>query len=63
MRTFGHETAKGVFVITKRDGTTERFRDNPARTCRARSQDRQLRPPVKNGRPVYIYLCREQLEP
>ena len=29
--TFKHDARKWVFVVTNRDGTTERFRDNPAR--------------------------------
>jgi hypothetical protein len=63
--TFTHDTAKGVFVVTNRDGTTERFRDNPARhlVVEPDPETGELRPAVKYGRPVYIYLCREQREP
>ena len=47
------------------DGTTERFRDNPARhlVVEPDLETGELRPAVKYGRPVYIYLCREQREP
>jgi hypothetical protein len=63
--TFTHDTAKGVFVVTNRDGTTERFRDNPARhlVVEPHPETGEMRPAVKYGRPVYIHLCREQREP
>ena len=63
--TFRHDTAKGVFVVTNRDGTTERFRDKPARHLVVEPDPKtgELRPAVKYGQPVYIYLCREQQEP
>ncbi len=63
--TFTHDTAQGIFVLAKPDGTTERFRDNPARYLVV-EQDPvtgELRPAVKRGQPTYIYLCREQREP
>jgi hypothetical protein len=63
--TFAHDMAKGVFVVSNHDGTTERFRDNPARQLLVERDPEtgELRPAVKHGRPVYIYLCREQREP
>jgi hypothetical protein len=61
---FTHDRAKGVFVVTNRDRTTERFRDNPARhvVVEPDPETGELRPAVKYGRPVYVYLCREQRE-
>lgn len=62
---FTHDTAKRVFVVTHRDGTTERFRDIPARHLEVEPDPEtgEMRPAVKYGRLVYIYLCREQREP
>ena len=63
--TFTHDAAKGVYVLAKADGTTERFRDNPARHLVVERDPvtGELRPAVKRGQPTYIYLCREQREP
>ena len=63
--TFTHDVVKGVYVLAKPDGTTERFRDNPARHLVLESDPvtGELRPAVKRGQPTYIYLCREQREP
>ena len=63
--TFTHDPAKGVFVLAKPDGTTERFRDNPERHLVVEPDPvtGELRPAVKRGQPTYIYLCREQREP
>ena len=63
--TFKHDARKWVFVVTNRDGTTERFRDNPARhlVVEPDPETGELRLAVKYGRPVYIYLCREPREP
>ena len=61
---FDHDRAKGLFTITKADGATEHFRDNPARylVVEPDPETGDLRPSVKNGKPVYLYLCREQRE-
>jgi hypothetical protein len=59
-----HDKAKGVYVLTMPDGASERFRDKPARYLVV-EPDRstgELRPAVKGGLPVYLYLCREERE-
>ncbi len=63
--TFTHDAATGVYVLAKPDGTTEQFRDNPARHLVVERDPvtGELRPVVKRGQPTYIYLCREQREP
>jgi hypothetical protein len=61
---FVHDNAKGVFVLTKRDGTTERFRDKPVRhlVVEPDPETGELRPAIKGGVPVYLHLCREERE-
>ena len=61
---FVHDNAKGVYVLTKPDGTTERFRDKPARHLVVEPDPvtGELRPATKGGLPVYLYLCREERE-
>ena len=61
---FVHDNAKGVYVLTKPDGTTERFRDKPARhlVVEPDPDTGELRPAMKGGLPVYLYLCREERE-
>ena len=62
---FAHDRTEGVFIITKRDGSTELFRDIPVRylVVEPDPQTGELRPTAKCGLPVYLYLCREQREP
>jgi hypothetical protein len=61
---FVHDEAKGVFVLTRPDGTTERFRDKPARylVVEPDSSTGELVPEVRGRLPVYLYLCREERE-
>jgi hypothetical protein len=61
---FAHDSAKGVYVLTKPDGTTERFRDKPARYLVVEPDPGtgEHRPATKRGLPVYLYLCREDRE-
>ena len=61
---FNHDRTRGLYAVTKPDGTTELFRDNPVRylVVEPDPQTGELRPAVKYGRPVYLYLCREQRE-
>jgi hypothetical protein len=61
---FVHDEAKGVFVLTRPDGTTERFRDKPARylVVEPEPDTGELMPRVNGGEPVYLYLCREERE-
>ena len=61
---FVHDQDKGLFVLTWPDGRVERFRDRPARQLMV-EPDRQtgaIRPVIKWGQPVYVYLCREERE-
>jgi hypothetical protein len=50
--------------LTWPDGRTERFRDNPARQLVVEFDRKtgEPRPVTTNGRPVYMYLCREERE-
>jgi hypothetical protein len=59
-----HDKAEGVFLLTRPDGTVERFRDRPARylVVEPDSDTGELRPAVRRGLPVYLYLCREDKE-
>jgi hypothetical protein len=61
---FDHDKAKGVYVLTKPGGTMERFRDKPARHLVVEPDPTtgELRPAVRGGAPVYLYLCREERE-
>ena len=46
------------------DGTVEVWRDNPARflCVEPDPETGAMRPVVQLGRPVYLYLCREERE-
>jgi hypothetical protein len=59
---FVHDKANGRYVLTKPDGTTERFRDKPVRhlVVEPDPDTGGMRPAVKGGQPVYVYLCREE---
>jgi hypothetical protein len=61
---FNHDKAAGLFVITKLDGTVERFRDNPARclVVEPHRETGELEPAVNKGQPVYLYFCRQDRE-
>ncbi len=61
---FAHDRTRGLYAATQPDGTTELFRDNPVRylVVEPDPQTGELRPAVKYGQPVYLYLCREQRE-
>jgi hypothetical protein len=61
---FTHEQAKGLFVLTTRDGKVEQFRDKPTRflVVEPDPETGELRPAVKHGEPVYLYLCWEERE-
>ena len=61
---FTHEQAKGLFVVTDRDGNVARFRDKPTRflVVQPDPETGELRPGVKYGEPVYLCLCREERE-
>jgi hypothetical protein len=62
--TFEHHKEKHLFVLTGADGKSEYFRDNPARHLLVEPApiSGRLRPVIKNGKPAYIYLCREERE-
>jgi hypothetical protein len=61
---FNHDKAKRLFVLTWPDGKTEHFRDNPMRQLVVEPDPvtGELRPAIKNGQPVFVYLCREERE-
>ena len=64
---FSHNREKRLFVLSWSDGRIEKFRDNPARQLVVEPdadsdsdpETGELRPVIKRGRPVYVYLCRE----
>ena len=61
---FEHDRAARVFRLTAADGTVEVFHDNPTRYLRVEPdpQTGSMRPVKKHGRPVYLYLCRDERE-
>jgi hypothetical protein len=61
---FVHDKQKRLFILTWPDGKTERFRDNPARELMVEPDPEtgEMRPVLKRGQPVYVYLCREERE-
>ncbi len=61
---FEHDPAARVFRLTTADGTVEVFRDNPTRylCVEPDPESGEMRPMMKRGRPVYLYLCREERE-
>jgi hypothetical protein len=61
---FVHDKAKGLFILTNADGTTEHFRDKPTRylVVEPDSTTGELVPKVNGGEPVYLYVCREERE-
>ena len=62
--TFSHDKEKGLFILTWADGRIEQFRDKPARQLSVELDPNtgELRPAIKNGLPVFLYLCREERE-
>ena len=62
---FEHDAAGRVFRLTiPDDGTVEVFRDVPARYLRVEPDPETgaIRPVMKQGRPEYVWLCREERE-
>ena len=61
---FEHDPAARVFRLTTADGTVEVWRDNPTRflCVEPDPETGAMRPVTKRGRPVYLYLCREERE-
>ena len=59
---FSHDKEKRLLVLTWPDGKTEQFRDNPIRQLVVEPDPApgELRPAIKNGQPVFVYLCREE---
>jgi hypothetical protein len=62
--TFSHDKEKGLFILTWADGRIEKFRDKPARQLSVEPDPStgELRPVLRNGMPVFLYLCREERE-
>jgi len=61
---FEHDPGARVFRLTAPDGTVEVFRDNPTRflCVEPDPQTGAIGPVWKHGRPVFLYLCREERE-
>jgi hypothetical protein len=61
---FVHDNAKAVYVLSRPDGTVERFRAKPARYLVVEPDPNTggMRPAVRGGQPVFLYLCREERE-
>ncbi len=57
---FEHDPAAGVFRLTTADGAVEVFRDSPTRYLCVEPEPGTgaMRPVMKFGRPVYLWLCR-----
>jgi hypothetical protein len=62
--TFRHDQEKGLLILTWADGRIEKFRDRPARQLSVEPDPEtgELRPVIRNGLPVFVYLCREERE-
>jgi hypothetical protein len=61
---FEHDPAARVYRLTAPDGTVETFRDGPTKYLRLEPDPETgaMRPVTKRGRPVYLYLAREDRE-
>ena len=61
---FEHDPAARALRITKADGTVETFRDTPTRylCVEPDPETGAMRPVMRRGRPVYLFLCREDHE-
>ena len=61
---FEHDKQKRLFILKRPDGKVEHFRDNPARQLLVEPDPETgvMRPVVRRGQPVYLYLCREERE-
>ncbi len=60
---FEHDARKGTFRLTWADGRVEEFRDKPVRHLSVEPDESgALKPVIRRGGPVYLYLCREERE-
>ncbi len=61
---YEHDPAGRVFRLTAPDGTVEVFRDGPTRylCVEPDHETGAIRPVLKRGQPVYLWLCREERE-
>ena len=61
---FEHDPTARVFRLTTADGKVEVWRDNPTRflCVEPDPETGAMRPVMKLGRPVYLYLLREDRE-
>ena len=59
-----HDRERRLFILTWSDGRIERFRDSPARQLVVEPDPKTGEPRrvTKNGRPVFVYLCRKERE-
>jgi len=62
--TLDHDQQKRVFRLTLPEGKTECFRDNPTRylVVEPDAESGEFRPATQHGKPMYLYLCREERE-
>jgi hypothetical protein len=62
--TFAHDKQKRLFNLTCSSGAIEHFRDNPTRQLAVEPDPvtGEMRPVMRDGEPVYVYLCREERE-
>jgi hypothetical protein len=62
---FSHDKKAGLFVVSKPDGTVERFRDNTTRylVLEPDPETGDLQPALKDCQPVYLHLARQHREP
>lgn len=61
---FEHDAAAGVFRLIAAAGAVEMFRDRPTKYLSVEPDDETggMRPVMKHGRPVFLWLCREEHE-
>jgi hypothetical protein len=60
---WGHLADKRLYALTA-EGKTEYWRDNPTRylVVEPDAESGMMKPALKHGRPVYLWLCREERE-
>jgi hypothetical protein len=61
---FEHDREKAVYRLKWPDGEVEVFRDRPTRylVLEPDRESGELRPAIKRGQPMYLYLSREERE-
>jgi hypothetical protein len=61
---FHHNKQKRLFILTGAGGEAQHFRDNPTRYLLVEPdpESGEMRPMTEHGKPVCVYLCREERE-